>query len=156
MDNYLVVRSTSTTAPTPVNGITYAVGSTALGGSNVVVDIDNNNTFSATGLTASTAYYIYVFSYNSLCNGGPIYYTTSPLNGNTTTLTLSYCTPTGSLDCSGGYTINNVTINTLNNTSTCGAGGYTNYPATGTQIGVAPRHARFGWLCAEELPCCDL
>jgi hypothetical protein len=133
VDNYLVVVSNSATTPTPVAGTTYTIGSTTLGGSNVVVDNDNNNTFSVTGLSGTTLYYVYVFSYNSLCTGGPLYKTASPLNGSTTTLAPTYCTPTGSLDCSGGYTINNVTINALNNNTTCGAGGYTNYTATGAQ-----------------------
>ena len=47
---------------------------------------------------------------------------------------LSYiCTPTGNLDCntSNDY-IANVTVNTLNNNTTCTAGGYTNFPASGT------------------------
>ena len=47
---------------------------------------------------------------------------------------LSYiCTPTGNLDCntSNDY-IANVTVNTLNNNTTCTTGGYTNFPASGT------------------------
>lgn len=47
---------------------------------------------------------------------------------------LSYCTPTGNLDCAtrGDY-ISNVTLNTLVNNSTCSAGGYIIYAPTGTQ-----------------------
>lgn len=52
----------------------------------------------------------------------------------TTASGFCYCTPTGSLDCAtySDY-ISNVTINTLNHTSTCGAGGYTIVTPTGTQ-----------------------
>jgi hypothetical protein len=132
-DNYLVVVSTSATTPTPINGTTYTVGSTALGGSNVVADIDNNNTFTATGLSELTTYYVYVFSYNSSCNGGPLYKTTSPLVGNATTLTPTYCTPAGNLNCTMNDYISNITFNTLNNSSTCSPGGYSNYAATGAQ-----------------------
>lgn len=60
-DNYLVVRITSGVAPTLSNGTSYAIGSTALGGSNVVVDTDNNNTFSVSSLIASTTYYFFIF-----------------------------------------------------------------------------------------------
>jgi hypothetical protein len=132
-DNYLLVVSTSATPPTPVDGTTYTIGSTALGGTNIVVDTDNNNTFTASGLSASTLYYVYVFSYNSFCTGGPTYRATSPLIASTTTLDVSYCAPTGNLNCSLSDFISNVGFNTLNNTSTCSAGGYTNYSATGTQ-----------------------
>ncbi|MFE3868873.1 GEVED domain-containing protein [Flavobacterium sp. LS2P90] len=132
-DNYLVVVNTSGVIPVPVNGTTYTVGSTALGGSNIVVDTDGNNTFTANGLSASTLYYIYVFSFNSNCTGGPLYRTISPLIGNISTLVPSYCAPTGNLNCSLSDFISNVSFNTLNNPSTCSAGAYTNYSATGTQ-----------------------
>jgi hypothetical protein len=93
-DNYLVVVSTSATPPTaPVNGTTYAIGST-LGAGYTVVDNDGNTTFTATGLTPLTAYYFYIYSFNSLCTGGPMYLGTAPLTGNTTTTTADYCTPT--------------------------------------------------------------
>ena len=131
-DNYLILINTTGVAPTPANGTTYAIGDT-VGSGNIVADIDNNNTFSATGLSQLQKYYIFVFSYNSLCSGGPIYNISAPLAGNTTTLTATYCTPTGNLNCTANDLISNVTINTLNNTSTCGTGGYTNYAATGTQ-----------------------
>jgi len=95
-NNYLVVISTSATPPSPVNGNTYSIGSTVETGGYAVVDTDNNTSFSATGLTPGTLYYVYIFSHNSLCTGGPLYNTTSPLNGNATTTTIvpvAYCTP---------------------------------------------------------------
>nr|WP_294935514.1 GEVED domain-containing protein [uncultured Flavobacterium sp.] len=94
-DAYLVVISTSASAPTPVNGTTYSIGGVVETGGYSVVDTDSNTTFSATGLTPGTLYYVYVFSYNNLCSGGPLYYTTSPLNGSATTTTITpgaYCT----------------------------------------------------------------
>jgi hypothetical protein len=138
-NNYLVVINTTGVAPSPVNGTTYTVGGT-VGAGNTVVDTDGTTGFIATGLTLSTSYYIYIFSYNSACTGGPLYLTTTPLNANTTTLAFSYCTPTGNLDCSTSNDyIGNVTINTLNNSSTCSATGYTNYPASGTQTTTLTR-----------------
>ncbi len=131
-DNYLVVINTTGTTPTPVNGTTYTIGGAITGGT--VVDTDSNTSFVATGLTVSTTYYIFVFSYNSICTGLSQYYATTPLNGSTTTLATSYCIPTGSLDCTtNGDYIANVTFNTINNSSTCAPGGYINYAATGGQ-----------------------
>ncbi len=131
-NNYLVVINTTGITPTPTNGFTYTIGSPITGGT--VVDIDSNTNFVANGLTVSTTYYIFVFSYNSLCTGLPLYLATTPLNGSTITLSTSYCIPTGSLDCNtNGDYIGNVTINTLNNSSTCSPGGYINYSATGSQ-----------------------
>ena len=95
-NNYLVVINTTGITPTPTNGFTYTIGSPITGGT--VVDIDSNTNFVANGLTVSTTYYIFVFSYNSLCTGLPLYLATTPLNGSTITLSTSYCIPTGSLD----------------------------------------------------------
>jgi len=94
---YLVLMSTSATppSPNPVNGTTYTVGGTV--GGATVVSISNATTFTATGLLGNTQYYFYVYSYNAVtCTGGPLYFTTAPLPGNTTTLP----TPTNYL-CSG-------------------------------------------------------
>ncbi|MFV5702707.1 GEVED domain-containing protein [Flavobacterium sp. XS2P12] len=133
-DNYLVVISTSSTPPSPVNGTTYTVSSTALGGSNVVADTDSNNTFTISGLLASTMYYIYVFPYNnSSCSGGSIYRTTLPLSGSTSTLSPTYCIPSGNLNCNSNDYISKIIFNTLNNATNCETGGYTNYAAIGTQ-----------------------
>lgn len=138
-NNYLVVINTTGTTPTPVNGTTYSIGGT-VGTGNTVVDNDSNNSFTASGLTLSTLYYIFVFSYNSSCSGGPLYLNSSPLSANITTLSTSYCYPTGNLNCStNGDYIANVTINTLNNSTTCAASGYTNFPATGTQTTTLTR-----------------
>jgi hypothetical protein len=90
-DNYLVVVSTSATAPTPVNTTSYNLGDTI--GVGTVVDIDSDTLFTATGLNPSTLYYIYVFSYNAICSGGPLYNVASPLSGSTTTTTSTYCSP---------------------------------------------------------------
>ncbi|HLF52297.1 GEVED domain-containing protein [Flavobacterium sp.] len=131
-DKYLVVFNTTGTPPTPVNTTTYTVGGTVSAG-NTVVDIDNNNTFTVTGLTPLTLYYIFVFSYNSVCTGGPKYNTTSPLNGSTTTLSGNYCTPTASSGIDGTG-ITNVSYSTVNYTSS-NTTVYNNYTAqTGNVI----------------------
>jgi hypothetical protein len=137
-DNYLVVINTSGTAPNPANGTTYTVGSAVLGVTNVVVDIDSNNTFTATGLSTSTTYYIFVFSYNSSCTSGPLYNKISPLNGSTLTTSTSYCAVTSDLSTryiNSIQTVGNLTNMTNLNTgrSGTGYGDYTALPAT-TQI----------------------
>ena len=130
-NNYLVYISPVNTAPTLVNGTTYTTGAFGAG---TIVDLDSNTSFVATGLAVSTLYYVLIYSYNSICSGTtPTYFTTSPLTGSTTTLATSYCIPTGSLDCTNGDYIANVTFNTLNNSSVCAPGGYINYAASGSQ-----------------------
>jgi endonuclease I len=80
--SYMVVRSTSASlASNPVNGTVYAAGNTVGGGT--VVNYGTATTFNATGLTASTTYYFYVFSARTSCTGEPFY--SSALTGNSTT-----------------------------------------------------------------------
>ncbi|MDP2161368.1 MAG: MopE-related protein, partial [Flavobacterium sp.] len=73
---YLVVRSTSSTPPTPVNGTVYTVGGNLGAGTNVR-SITNATTFSDNGLTPGEQYYYHVFSYNDLCTGQPFYSATA-------------------------------------------------------------------------------
>jgi hypothetical protein len=71
-DGYVVLVSTSATAPTLINGTVYSGGS--LPGYTVVQD-SSGLSFTASGLMPSTLYYIYVAAYNSNagCSGGPAY-----------------------------------------------------------------------------------
>jgi hypothetical protein len=81
---YLVVRTLTNTPPSaPVNGTTYVPGSNALGG--VIVSSGASTTFNATGLTPSTQYFFWIYSFNGNQCAGPIYQTASPLTGNATT-----------------------------------------------------------------------
>lgn len=124
-DSYLVVMNTTGIAPTPVNGTTYTIGGT-VGAGNTVIDIDGNTNFTATGLTPLTTYYFFVFSTSSACSGGPLYLTTSPLTGSTTTI-LSYCAAGGTTPASS-Y-ISNVNLSAINQNSP-DWGGYTDYYST--------------------------
>ncbi|RKE91991.1 GEVED domain-containing protein [Ichthyenterobacterium magnum] len=109
VDNYLVVMNTSGVQPTPNNGTTYTSfpnpGNNTVGAGNIVIDTDDDNIFTAAGLTTNTTYYFYVFSYNSNCTGGPLYNTANPLNASTTTTNNTYCTPSAN---NTNYYINNV------------------------------------------------
>jgi len=131
-DNYLVVISTNPVAPNPVNGTSYAIGGT-VGAGYIVVDNDSNNTFSATGLTVSTNYYIYIFSFNKLCIGGPLYLGASPLTGSTTTLGSNpYCLATSNV--STRYIENVFTVGAITNLNNMGTGrtptGYADFTAS--------------------------
>lgn len=81
---YLVVVSTSSTlSASPVTGVTYTAGNSLGGGT--VVDGASGTTFTATGLSPNTLYYLFVFAYNNTsCSGGPVYKTPSLTNSATT------------------------------------------------------------------------
>lgn len=87
-NNYLVVRSTSSTlSAAPVDGTTYT-GGAAFGGG-VIVSYTANTTFNVTALVSATQYYVFVFAANSgACTGGPRYVATA-LNGTATTTSVT-------------------------------------------------------------------
>ncbi len=94
-DKYLILANLDNTLTVnPANGSTYLVGDAI--GDAIVVQAGTATTFSASGLNAGTNYYFFVFSYSAECSGGPLYNTTSPLVGSTSTLSgLPACaTPT--------------------------------------------------------------
>jgi hypothetical protein len=83
--NYLVVMSKNTSlTANPVNNTIYNVGDNL--GDGTVVAITNTNITTITGLTNSTTYYFFIFSMNNVCTGGPLYFSTNPLQGSATTL----------------------------------------------------------------------
>jgi hypothetical protein len=104
--NYLVVRTTTSSAPTsPVNTTTYTAGTSALGG--VIVSSTTGNTFTDNSLSIGTTYWYWVYGYNATtCTGGPIYRTTSPLTGSTTTLSYKNWIGAGVAGGTGGTDFN--------------------------------------------------
>lgn len=78
-DNYLVLISNAPalTQP-PSSGTTYSVGNTL--GNAQVISVDNSTSFVASGLTAATTYYFFVYSYTGSC-----YNLSSPLSGSVVT-----------------------------------------------------------------------
>ncbi|MET4139016.1 CehA/McbA family metallohydrolase [Pedobacter sp. UYP1] len=90
-NEYLIIRSTSSTLTAmPQDGTVYNTG-TALGGGTVAGRLINT-TLTDINLTSSTPYYYFIFPSNNVsCTGGPKYLTTNYLTGNQTTQTLSVC-----------------------------------------------------------------
>ncbi len=82
-DAYLVVRTTTNTAPIPVNGTIYTAGNNAIG---FIESNSNLTTFTSTGLNPATTYYYWVFSSTGICTGTPSYLLVNPISGNATTL----------------------------------------------------------------------
>lgn len=91
-DNYLVIRSTSSTLNSlPVNGTTYKANTTI--GNGTVVTLTPGNTFTSSGLASGTTYYYFIFSANNLnCTGSIVYNTVTPLTKQVTTLAVTTCT----------------------------------------------------------------
>ena len=84
---YLVVMTTTSTAPsTPVNGTTYTVGASALGGT--IISTSNATSFIANSLAAPAQYWFWVYAYQAptACTGTITYLEVSPLTGNETTI----------------------------------------------------------------------
>lgn len=131
-NSYLVIANTTGIAPTIANGTTYTI-SQNLGGTNVVVDIDGNTTFSTGNLLPTTKYYFFVYSFNNICTGGPLYLTTLPLTGNALT---DYCSPT-SFSPSGLYISNVAFVGALQdppaNASTFNATGFQDFTTLPTK-----------------------
>ena len=110
--HYLVVRYPSASAVTnPVDFTSYASGNTL--GLGTVVSSGTTNTFTATGLSATTTYDFYVYSYNNSGCFGPVYMTAAstpaaaPLTASVTTCTTTTGTPgtpTSSLISASGFT----------------------------------------------------
>jgi endonuclease I len=100
---YLVVISTNIgpLGATPIDGTSYTVGQAFGNGS--IVSIGASTTFVASGLTVSTPYYFYVFALNEVCAGTPFYSTTS-LNGTSTTTNNATGIPVGYYNTAVGLT----------------------------------------------------
>jgi hypothetical protein len=101
-DGYLVVRSSSSSLGfVPSNGTSYTVGQTV--GNGVVIKSGVGTTFLASGLSASTNYYFFVFPQNNFsCSGGPSYNSTAVSANTTTTAVGTGDWPTGYYDYANG------------------------------------------------------
>ncbi len=83
-DGYLIVMSTNNSLTSnPLDGQIYNIGDNVGDGS--VIARGNATSFTATGLLPLTTYYFFIFPMNSVCTGGPLYYSTTVLSGSATT-----------------------------------------------------------------------
>lgn len=120
-NGYLVIRSINNSLSSlPVNGVNYNIGDNVGDGS--VVAYGTNTSFSGNSLSPSTTYYYFIFSVNYLCSGGPLYLTSSPLTGSTTT-------SSGSSPCAAPATqptnlvLSNATTTSIKGTFTASSSG---------------------------------
>ncbi|MCI4671551.1 MAG: lamin tail domain-containing protein [Bacteroidia bacterium] len=71
-DGYFTVIKTVNSITAPTNTTSYSVGSAYDGGT--VAGFGTSTSFSISGLSSNTTYYVFVFAYNSSgCTGGPVY-----------------------------------------------------------------------------------
>jgi len=106
---YIVVRTTSNSAPTaPTTGTSYTVGSTL--GTNMVVVANNTSTgFSdyTVSTSAGVTYWYWVYSYNNTyCTGGPLYSSYLTNSSGATTIACTTATNTLVLSTTTGTTTN--------------------------------------------------
>jgi hypothetical protein len=107
VDGYIVLWSTNSTfTVAPQDGTNYSLGTIV--GNATVLSNGTATSFIATGLTASTTYYFYIFSKNEQCTGGPKYLATAPLAGSaTTSLAATYGYYYGNLHAHSAYSDGN-------------------------------------------------
>jgi hypothetical protein len=110
-NEYLIVRSLSSTfSGTLNNGTTYNGGNVLGNGS--VVTRTAGTSFTANNLTSGTIYYFYVFGLNNQnCTGGPIYNATNPLSNNVSTVALPVCAIPTSQPTNISITPSNTSLN---------------------------------------------
>jgi endonuclease I len=135
-NEYLVVRSTSSTlSSNPVDGQTYDVPDLLGGGT--VISKSSTVSFTSSGLTAGTTYYFFIFSLNSACTGGPLYLTTAPLTGNTSTTSPAACVAPTAAATSLVLTSTNTTASG-NFTAASSADGYLVCVSSNASLGFTP------------------
>lgn len=129
---YLVVYSTNATLSAgdlPINGIVYTGGSTI--GDGTVAQAAAGTSFTLTGLSAATTYYVFVFAYTTGGACSISYQTTAPLTGSQLT-DIGYCTSNGNM--SYNTSVTNVALNTINNASLTKTASYMDYTSISTTL----------------------
>jgi hypothetical protein len=135
---YIVIRTSTNSQPSPVNGTVYTVGINALGYIEYVGT--SAGSWNSSSLLPNTTYYYWVFSYNSTtCSAGPAYSSsTTNFSQSTTSCTgaalenLSYATTTASYCLSAAITSNTATLGT-----TSGVPTYSISPALPTGLSLS-------------------
>lgn len=138
-DGYLVVRSTSSTlSASPTDATSYSAGNSLGGGT--VVQYGTSTSFNVTGLTAGTQYYFFVFAFtdNASCSGGPVYATPALVN-NTTTVSIPPCAAPSQAT---GLSFGTVTTSSIAGSFTSsGADGYLVVRSTSSTLSANPTDA---------------
>ena len=109
-DEFLVILSLSNTLTALLQNTTPYDVEDALGGG-TVISRSNSTAFTRSALANSTKYYVFVFSINSTCSGGPLYNTTLPLTDSFTTSAPPVCTAPASAPGSLSLFSTNSSIN---------------------------------------------
>jgi hypothetical protein len=106
-DDYLIIRSaTSTLTAQPTDNTDYGAGD-SFGGGTVVANT-NSSSFVAGNLAPATTYYFFVYAANRNCTGGTKYLATAALTGSaTTTATPAYNVYFGNLHAHSDYSDGN-------------------------------------------------
>ena len=118
-NSYLVIASNNNSLTSlPLDGTTYNLGDNV--GDGFVISNNNALSFTATGLSASTTYYFYVFSVNNVCVGPVKYLTANPLLANTATpASLPACTTPAAQPTA--LTFGTATVNSIQGSFTAAA-----------------------------------
>ena len=91
VNNYLILLGNSQTLTSyPVNATSYVSGDNI--DDATVISVGNSTSFSLSSLSPSTTYWVFVFSLNNMCTGGPLYLINNPLSA-------SFTTTSGILPC---------------------------------------------------------
>ncbi len=77
-ENLVLISTSPSLSALPQDNSIYQAGNII--GNATVINRSSTNVFYATGLSASTTYYFFIFSLNSNCTGGPTYLTASYLS----------------------------------------------------------------------------
>ena len=139
-DEYLVVRSLSSTFTGTLNNGTTYNGGNVLGNGNVVTRTMGTS-FTSSNLASGTTYYYYVFGINSQnCNAGPTYNKTTPLTNNATTIALPVCVSPSSQPTQLNLTSSNNIVNGYFIPSP-NADGYLVIRSTNSSLSATPTNA---------------
>lgn len=136
-DEYLIVRSTSSTFTGTLNNGTTYNGGNVLGNGSVVTRTAGTS-FTANNLSSGVQYYFFVFGINSQnCNGGPVYNSTNPLTAAATTVATPVCTAPTAQPTNLLLSANNNSINGYFSTS-ASADGYLVVRSTSATLSATP------------------
>jgi trimeric autotransporter adhesin len=141
VDQYIIVMSVNNSLTgNPVNGQIYNIGDNL--GDGTLISNSATTNFTTLNLTPLTTYYFFIFPVNSVCTGGPLYYSTTVLNGSATTIAgLPNCVAPSAQPSNLIFTSS--TTNTINGSFTgSGANEYLILRSTSTTLTTSPTNGQ--------------